>query len=132
MFDRILKSFVYAFRGLKTVWREEYNFRLEAVAAVIVLSLAYFYQFSYVETIAVIIAVITVLGAEILNTTIEDLCNKVEPNPDSAIGKIKDVAAAFVLVAVIGAIFLVVMTFVNHFGVNDLSGISGVCIPSAV
>ena len=73
-----------------------------------------------------------VLSAEILNTAVEDLCNKIEPNQDNAIGKIKDVVAAFVLVAVIGAIFLVVMTFANHFGSSDISGISGVCIPSAV
>ncbi len=132
MFGRILKSFVYAFRGLKTVWREEHNFRLEAVSAVIVLALVYFYRFSYIETISVVIAVVLVLSAEILNTAVEDLCNKIEPNQDNAIGKIKDVVAAFVLVAVIGAIFLVVMTFANHFGSSDISGISGVCIPSAV
>ncbi len=130
MFSGILKSFIYAIRGLKTVWNEERNFRLETVASVLVLLLAYFYRFSYFETIAVVIAVVLLLGAEILNTAIEDICNKVEPKQDEVIRKIKDTAAAFVLTVLIGAIFLTAMAFASHFG-GCWSGISGVCIPSA-
>ena len=115
MFGKILKSFVYAFRGLKTVWREEHNFRLGVVISVSIIALIYFFRFSYIESAIVIIAAILVLGAEILNTVIEDLCNKVEPSQDSAIGKIKDTMAAFVLIASIGAVFLVVISFLHHF-----------------
>ena len=39
-----------------------------------------------------------VLSAEMLNTAIEDLCNKVEPNTDPVIGKIKDMMGGFVLI----------------------------------
>lgn len=132
MFDRILKSFVYAFRGLKTVWREEQNFRLEIFAGGAVLAAAYFFRFTYVESALVVLAVTGVLCAEILNTAIEDLCNKIEPNQNDAIGKIKDVAAAFVLVAVIGAVFLVAFAFAIHFLEVNPCEISGVCIPPAL
>lgn len=115
MFGKILKSFVYAFRGLKTVWREERNFRLGTAISVSIIALIYFFRFSYIESAIVIIAAILVLGAEILNTAIEDLCNKVEPNQNGAIGKIKDIMAAFVLMASIGAVFLVAIVFLHHF-----------------
>lgn len=129
MFDRILKSFVYAARGLGIVWREEQNFRLEIFAGVVVLAAAYFFRFTYIESALVVLAVTAVLCAEILNTAIEDLCNKIEPNQDSAIRKIKDIAAAFVLVAVIGAVFLVAFAFAIHFLVTNPCEISGVCVP---
>ncbi len=115
MFGKILKSFVYAINGLKTVWKEERNFRLEAAAALLVAVLAYYFNFSYIESALVILAIILVLGAEIINTAVEDLCNKIEPNEDSAIGKIKDTMAAFTLVFALGAVILAVFAVLLHF-----------------
>lgn len=131
MLAKVLKSLVYASRGLGTAWKEEHNFRLEAVISVLVLALAYFYQLNYLEFALVIIAVVLVLGAEILNTAVEDLCNKVEPNQDSVIGKIKDLMAAFVLVAVIGAVFLATIAFLHHFTGGAPAEIFSVCVPSS-
>lgn len=131
MFGKILKSLVYASRGLETAWKEEHNFRLEAVVSVLVLALAYFYQLNYLEFALVIIAVVLVLGAEILNTAVEDLCNKVEPNRDNVIGKIKDLMAAFVLVVSIGAVFLATIAFLHHFTGAAPAEIFSVCVPSS-
>lgn len=132
MLAKVLKSLVYASRGLETAWKEEHNFRLETVVSVLVLALAYFYRLNYLEFALVIIAVVLVLGAEILNTAVEDLCNKVEPSQDSIIGKIKDLMAAFVLVVVIGAVFLTVIAFLHHFTGTAPAEIFSVCVPSAV
>lgn len=129
MIKRILKSFVYAARGLGIVWREEFNFRLEILAGAIVLATAYFFRFTYIESAFVVLAVTAILCAEILNTAIEDLCNKIEPNQNDAIRKIKDTAAAFVLIAIIGAIFLIAFAFSNHFLGSSPCEISGVCVP---
>jgi diacylglycerol kinase (ATP) len=55
------------------------------------------------------------LSAEIINTSIEDLCNKVEPEYDPVIGKIKDTTGAFVLVAALGSVLVGVLVFYSHF-----------------
>jgi undecaprenol kinase len=108
-------SFLCAWNGLKTVWKEEQNFRIETITAVAVTISIFYFDFSLIEAILLMIPVVFVLTAEIVNTTIEDLCDKVQPEFDSAIGKIKDTMAAFVLVSVFGSILIGVLVFANHF-----------------
>lgn len=98
-----IKSFGWAKNGLKTVWKEEKNFRLEIFAAFAFMAFAAYLNFSLTEWVVVVAIITIVLGAEVVNTVIEDLCNKVEPKQDPAIGKIKDMAAGFALVASLGA-----------------------------
>lgn len=113
--SKFLKSFYYAFKGLKFVWREEINFRIQLAVALLVIAAMIFFRFSFVETSIVIIAIIIVLITEIINTALEDLCNKIEPNQDAVIGKIKDMMAAFVLISVVGALIIGILTFFHHF-----------------
>ena len=103
---KIVKSFLDACRGLKTVWKEENNFRIESIVALAVLATLFFFDFSYVEIALAVIAIVLVLLGEIVNTAVEDLCNKVEPQYDETIGKIKDMMASFMLVAVVSSVIL--------------------------
>jgi diacylglycerol kinase len=115
MITKIYRSFTFAFNGLKTAWREEYNFRVEVLLAIILVFLIFYFEFSFIESIFSLIAIIWVLFAEIVNTAIEDICNKIEPQHDSIIGKIKDTMAASVLISVSGAVVIVVSVFYHHF-----------------
>ena len=74
-----------------------------------------YFRFSFVQSAFCITAMTLVLCAEIINTVVEDLCDKIEPNQDFAIGKIKDAAGAFVLVSVFGSIIVGVLVFYSHF-----------------
>ncbi|MFA5841871.1 MAG: diacylglycerol kinase [Candidatus Paceibacterota bacterium] len=114
-FGKTWQSFSYARRGLKTVWAEEKNFRIEVAAAAIVAGIAFYFKFSFVEISLVTIAAIVVLMSEIINTTIEDVCDKIEPNHDARIEKIKDVGASLSLVSSIGAAILGISVFAHHF-----------------
>lgn len=105
----VMKSFGWALNGLATVWREERNFRIQIILGFLVVGLGFYFHLSLLEWIVIVGCITAVLGAEIVNTAVEDLCNKVEPNTDPIIGKIKDVMAGFVFVvccavAVIGSI----------------------------
>ena len=115
MIKKVLSSFTFAFRGLKTAWREEYNFRIEVLATLSVIFSIFYFRFSFVESAFCILAMTIILSAEIMNTVVEDVCNKVEPHHDPMIGKIKDTASAFVLVSGLGAFALVCLVFWNHF-----------------
>ena len=115
MITKVFHSFLFAWRGLLTVWNEEHNFRIEIVVALLVIFSIFYFQFSFIEAVLCIIAMTIVLSAEIINTVIEDLCNKVEPHHDQIIAKIKDTSGAFVLVSVLGAIIVGLLVFYHHF-----------------
>ncbi len=115
MIQKTINSFLYAWQGLKTVWQEERNFRIETVFALVVLFCVFYFQFTLDESALCVIAIIMVLSAEILNTAVEDLCNKIEINHDPVIGKIKDTMGAFVLVSVIGACVIALLVVYHHF-----------------
>ncbi len=112
---KFLASFRWARHGLQTVWREEANFRTEIFLGVAMLAFAFLFDFSFIEWVIVIACITIVLAAEVVNTVIEDLCNKIEPHHDPAIGKIKDMAAAFVLLAVSGAGIMGALLIASHF-----------------
>ncbi len=107
-------SFKWAINGIHTVWREEVNFRIEVAVAVAVVAVGIWLQFSRLEWIIIVGCILAVLAAEILNTAVEDLCNKVEPNTDLVIGKIKDIMGGFVLVVSLGAAIMGVILFSNY------------------
>ncbi|PIR45196.1 MAG: hypothetical protein COV10_00780 [Candidatus Vogelbacteria bacterium CG10_big_fil_rev_8_21_14_0_10_51_16] len=114
MLKRWLTSFAWARHGLATAWREEHNFRIEAMVAVFVVVAALVLRFSFAELALVIIAVVMVLSGEIVNTAIEDLCDKVEPRQDKTIGKVKDLMAAYVLLTSLGAAILGSLVLAHH------------------
>lgn len=108
-------SFLCALNGLRAVLREERNFQIEIGIGVLVIASAFFFQFSFIEMALCFLAVGMVLAAEIVNTALEDLCDKVEPQRDAAIGKIKDIMAAYVLVSCLAALAIGIVVFKNHF-----------------
>ncbi|MEI6842904.1 MAG: diacylglycerol kinase [bacterium] len=115
MISKTINSFKNAFRGIRTTWQEELNFRIELAVTLVVLVLMIMFRFSFGESALCIVAIVLVLSAEIVNTVVEDLCNKVEPAYDSAIGKIKDTMAGLVFVSSLGAFVLGILVFWHHF-----------------
>lgn len=113
--EHIAASFRDAFRGLRAVWREERNFRIEVLVALLLIVVMKLTRFSYGEASLVILASTMVLAAEVTNTALEDTMNKIEPNHDPAIGRIKDVAAGVVVVNVLGALIIGLVVFAHHF-----------------
>lgn len=106
-----IKSFRYAFDGLKTLWREEHNFHIHILAAVIVIFLGIIFQISTFEWIAAILAIGVVFIAEIINTSIENLADFVHPEKHLHIKKIKDLAAAAVLISAFSALIIGMLIF---------------------
>lgn len=115
MIRKTYKSFSDAMFGLKTVLKEETNFKIEIFFATVVLFFMFYFEFSLLESAILLLCVVLVLSSEIVNTAIEDLCNKIEPNENAVIGKIKDVMAAYVLLSVFGSILVGIFVFYHHF-----------------
>lgn len=113
--NKLLKSFGWAVQGIVSVWREEINFRLEFYIGIIAVVVAIILGFTRLDSILLGMVILAVLGAEIVNTAIEDLCNRINPEHDQIIGKIKDIMAGFVLIVSIGALIIGIMLFSGYF-----------------
>ncbi len=109
--DRI-RSFGYAFNGLKTVWQEEHNFRIHLVATVLVIIVSFLLRISHTEWIAIIFSIGFVLVCELLNTALEHLADFVCQDKNPNIKRIKDIAAAAVMLSSLTALLIGLIIFI--------------------
>ena len=108
--DRI-KSFKYAFNGLKFFFINEHNGRIHLCAAIIVVALSFYLQLSGLEWSAILSVISAVIAAEIINSAIEKLADVVSPEYHPKIKIVKDLAAAAVLLTAFLAITIGLIIF---------------------
>jgi diacylglycerol kinase (ATP) len=111
---RTLYSFRHAGRGFAWAVSSQANLRVHLVAAAVVLIAAIVLRFSVIELVALLLCFAIVIAAELFNTTLEVLIDYAWPEHHPMIGRAKDVAAAAVLVAAIGAAVVGVLLFGRH------------------
>ena len=107
-----LKSFTYAFAGLKVLFKEEHNARIHLFATVCVIVAGILLKISLLEWVAVAFAIGLVFSFEIMNTSVENIADFICPERDDRIKRIKDLAAAAVLVSAITAAVVGLLVFV--------------------
>lgn len=96
-----IKSFGYAFAGLKVLFREEHNSWIHAAATILVVAAGIFFHISRVEWVAVLIVIGMVFSSEIINSSLERTADFVKAERDDRKCDIKDLGAAAVLVSAI-------------------------------
>ncbi|RZJ49194.1 MAG: diacylglycerol kinase family protein [Chryseobacterium sp.] len=106
-----LKSFKYAFNGLRLFFVNEHNGRVHLFAAVIVIGLSFYLELSSHEWIAILFAISAVIVTEIINSSIEQLADMVSPGFHPKIKIVKDLAAAAVLFAAFLAVAIGLIIF---------------------
>ena len=111
-FKKRIDSFKWAFNGFKIAFKGEVNLKIHLVAAAIVIALGFLFNIGRYEWLAVLVVIAMVLSAEIFNTAIEHLADFVSVERRPAIKKVKDLAAAAVLLhAIIAAIVGIIVFF---------------------
>jgi len=109
---RLFKSFGYALKGIYQMILTEQNAKVHTLVACCVVAAGFYFRISSFEWIAVIIMVAAVLAAEIFNTSIETLSNKVSPEYSESIKRVKDFAAGGVLIIAIAAVIVGFIIFI--------------------
>ncbi|MBT1697358.1 diacylglycerol kinase family protein [Fulvivirgaceae bacterium PWU4] len=104
MIRKHLASYRYAMRGISLAFRYERNMVFHLVAAVAVLIVNCLLAVSRTEWLITLMLIGIVWMAEIFNTAIEKLADRVTENPDPMIGQAKDLAAGAVLIICIAAV----------------------------
>ncbi len=116
-FDSLLRSFQYAFRGLRRVAKEEQNFRLELLAAAVLAVLMIAVDLKPSERAILTLAAVSVLVLELLNSVFERMVDLLKPRIHHYVEDVKDILAGTVLVAALGALAIGLMIFGPHFAV---------------
>lgn len=112
--DSFFRSFIYAFNGIKHVFKNERNFKIHIIISAIVLSAALYLRCDWLEIALLIIVISIVLMAEIVNSAIEYTWDKLEPNHHPVVGLIKDTMAGSVLIASISAFIVGLIIVFRH------------------
>jgi diacylglycerol kinase (ATP) len=100
----VFQSFNYALEGVIHALRTQRNMRIHFAIAASVLVLAFIYDVTRLELIALMIAIAFVLIAEMVNTAVEATIDLSTPSFDPLAKIAKDLAAGAVLIAAINAV----------------------------
>ena len=105
------KSFKYAFEGIKLTYRNEPNFRIQLVLAILSTILGIFLKISQIEWLILIIIIFVVLLLELINSSIEALVDLISPEKNEKAKIAKDTAAGAVLIASILSLIIGIVLF---------------------
>lgn len=111
-----LKSLAHALRGVDAIVRTQPNARLHLLAAALVCAAGFAFGLSRAEWLWINAAIVLVWSAEAFNTALEKLADALHPAPHPGVGRAKDVAAAAVLIAAVGAAVIGLLVFMPHLG----------------
>src|ERR1044072_1799616 len=106
------KSFSYALNGLRLSFIYEHNMRIHVFAAILTCITGFYFKLTREEWTAIVFAIGFVFCSELFNSVIESLADFVSPNIHPEIGRIKDISAGAVLIAVITAVIIGLLVFV--------------------
>ncbi len=119
MHRRFIQSVKCALAGIRSAWVHELSFRIQAAAGVLVCIAMVLFGFSYAEFCFVLLAMVLVLGAEMLNTIAEEVLDVIEPRVNVHVGHVKDLAAGVVLLLSCFAAAIGFLTLIHHFQIPN-------------
>ncbi|WP_071130676.1 diacylglycerol kinase family protein [Enterococcus timonensis] len=107
-----LSSFEFAWHGFKTAFQEEKNMRVHTCAAILAITAGVIFRLTLNEWRWLLLAIFLVVLVEIINTTFENVVDMVTDFHFHIIAKkIKDMAAAAVLLTAVFAIVIGITIF---------------------
>ena len=91
--NKRIKSFGYAFKGIKAVFTSEANMKIHLLIAILVVICGFLFRISLTEWMLCLICFGLVLSLEMMNTAIEKAIDLVSPEYHLLAEKAKDAAA---------------------------------------
>lgn len=109
-----IRSLRYACNGLYLFFRRERNGQIQGTIAVLVVVAGLALGISRLEWVVLLLCIAVVISLEMLNSSIERICNMYTTDFHPAIKIIKDLAAAAVLWSALAALVIGLIVFVPH------------------
>lgn len=117
-YKKIVNSFKYAIEGIISSFKTERNMKIHISAMIIVIICGILLKLDKIEWCIIIIAIVTVISAELFNTAIETVVDMMSPEKNEKAKLAKDIAAGGVLVIAIGSAIIGLIIFKSHFFVT--------------
>lgn len=114
---QILRAFVWSAKGLAAAWRHEASFRLEGYLFVVLAPLGFWLGANGIEKAILVGSLLLVLSAELLNSAVEAVVDKVSPEFHELAGRAKDMGSAAVFLLMLN----VVLSWIAVLGPRLLS-----------
>lgn len=111
-----LASYKYALRGIWLAFRYEDAMRFHMAGAVVVLLVNYLLEVSRTEWLLTLMLIGLAWMAEILNTAIEKLADRVTNDHDPLIGQAKDLASGAVVIICLFAVVCALIIYLPYLG----------------
>ncbi|HNZ62072.1 MAG TPA: diacylglycerol kinase family protein [Paludibacteraceae bacterium] len=110
--NKILAGFIFAGKGIRTAFISERNLKIQTCFVVLVILSGWVLHISIIEWLICFLCFGLVIGAELMNTSVEKLVDLASPQFHPLAEKVKDIAAGAVLfnsviAAIIGLIIFV-------------------------
>ncbi len=105
---QIYKALIWSYKGLRAGWMFEASFRLEVYLCIIMFPLGLWFGRGGVEKAILCGSLLLVLSAELLNSAVEAVVDKVSPEFHELAGRAKDFGSA--------AVFLLMMNVLLCWG----------------
>lgn len=115
-----VRSFKYAYHGIKLFIRKGINIKIQIIIAFLTLLLGLFFHVNLLEWVVLLFCIALVITLEAMNSSIEILTDMVSPDKNKKAGQVKDIAAGAVLFASIISSVIGVLIFLPKF-LNYLS-----------
>ncbi len=108
---QIYRALIWSLKGLRAAWRHEASFRLEVGLSIVLVPLGLWLGQGGVEKLLLAGSPLLVLSAELLNSAIEAVIDRVSPEFNELAGRAKDMgsAAVFLLMLLVGLTWLLLL-----------------------
>jgi diacylglycerol kinase len=106
------ESLKFAFRGFRSLLKNEHNSRIHFMAAIAVIIGGIILKINPFEWSLVILVIGIVFLTELLNSSLEALADFIDPEWNESIRKAKDYAAAAVLISAIISVVVGALIFI--------------------
>ncbi len=109
--QRLLKSFQYAFSGIKAAILAEKNMRIHLFISMLVIIFGLWFSLTIVEWVVILFAIGGMLALEMINSAIERLVDLVTEEYHPLAKSAKDIAAGAVLIYAITSVIVGLLIF---------------------
>lgn len=113
-FKKQLRSFGYAWKGIRCCVGKEQNLSFHLIATVLTVIAGFLLDIARTDWMIVILCIGVVIAAELFNTAIEKLVDLVSPQQHPVAGQVKDIAAGAVLVCAVTAAIIGLIVFIPY------------------
>ncbi|MHC8469453.1 diacylglycerol kinase [Plesiomonas shigelloides] len=100
-FKRVYKAAIYSWQGFRQAFQYEAAFRQEVFLALILIPVTFFLPVTAIERVLMIMVVALVLIAELLNSAVEAVVDRIGDEYHELAGRAKDMGSAAVFVALV-------------------------------